>query len=99
MRSYRPRCLTGGGKPFEASGGPAEAVTLMPAAIVSCGAADRPTGQMMGLQSATARAVGLVAEIGRVPAFLRAWLPRLRGLEDAARARTSMLLAPAPKGR
>ena len=54
----------------------------------------------MGLQSTTARAVALVAEIGQLPALLRAQgLPRLRGLVDVARAGTSALLALAPKGR
>jgi hypothetical protein len=100
MRSDRPRCpVIGLGTPFAGSGGPAGPPTLMPAVIVSRGAPDRPMDQMMGLQSATARAVALVAEIGRLPALVRARLRPLRGLVDVTRAGRSALLALAPKGR
>lgn len=101
MRSNRPGGPgTHPGKPHPASGCLDRAAMLLPVAIVSCGASNRPMDQMMGLQSTTARAVALVAEIGQLPALLRAQgLPRLRGLVDVARAGTSALLALAPKGR
>ena len=64
---------------------------LMPAAIVTFGAADRPVECLIGLQSAMARAVRVAAQIGRVPDFLISRLSRCRPALDVQRAGGSAL--------
>ncbi len=64
---------------------------LMPAAIVTFGAADRPVGRLMGLQSTMARAVQVAVEIRRVPDFLMSRWSRCRRALDVLRAGGSAL--------
>ena len=54
--------------------------TLMPAAILACGAAERPVDRLMGLQSAVGRAVQLAVDLGCLWSFL----PAMR-MSDASR--------------
>jgi hypothetical protein len=66
---------------------------LVPAAIVSCGGAERPTERLVGLQAAIGRAVQCAVELGRLPAALNSGrMSRAsRALLDMLFGRTSVL--------
>jgi hypothetical protein len=78
--------------PFEASGC-SRWVPLVPAAIVSCGADERATERLIGLQSAIGKAVQCAVELGRLPAALNpARMSRAsRALLDVLFGRTFVL--------
>ena len=89
MSADRRRCP--GDRKHVPTGGRAGAHSpcmLMPVAIVTFGAADRPVECLIGLQSAMAR---VAAEISRVPDFLMSRLSRCRRALDVARPGGSAL--------
>ena len=68
-------CRTNWDTPSEGLGRPERAMMLVPVAIVTCGTERRPVERLTSLQSAVCRAVGLVAEIGRVPHLVKSHVP------------------------